>query len=139
MCFMIDIAATAPRKKYGYKVVRLKGHEVRSLYKNSFRWQTGVNWPRNYEGRIDRTLRRGDFSTSECGYESFACRGIYVYLNREHALSRIREGLDKSLVLLKVELDPEDWLYSSVSGEAQCVATYRKVSVPEKQPQIEWY
>ena len=139
MCFLISNLSTHrkiwEKKRTVWKHVHVKanGDVVSPLHFDSrykrFQYQTGENIAK---GRI--TQRGGA-----------AVAGIYVYGTKEEALKRAPSGWwtpwygiegTSAKAVLKLEVDPADLLHVSISGK---VATYRKVTVPEDQPYIEWY
>lgn len=151
MCFIIDESVTKPpRNRHGWKVVRLeptmaalkragKGRgwhtrrflecHVVSAHMSGFRWRTGrVRATRHaFAGMATYSQRTGD---------KRAWEGIYVFYTKAAAL---REwGGRYNRVLLRVELDPKDFLHCSKDHRTGRVATYRQVTVPEDQPYIEW-
>lgn len=142
MCFMINPQAKRPRQRKAYKVARLHNNGVvTSPVMNAYKWHTG-------EHRIAKTAR------TESEYirgNQFAAAGFYVLHNKADAIKE-RDKWNKShanvfgdnpFVVLELEVEPKDWLHSNdpvidISNRG-LVSTYRKVTVPEKQPDIEWY
>ncbi len=135
MCFLIDRTAKQPRIKYAWKLVRFTKHG----YLRSVVYDTGAPW--SYPGAIVRrspgsTVRESSWHTNNVAHAS---RGIYVYRRLRDAEYEVRNCND--LVILKVEVLPTDWLYSSVVQRAWHLhmSTYEKVRVAEDQPYLEWY
>jgi hypothetical protein len=127
MCFRIDFHATRPRKKIVWKVVELYRERVRSLMHYRHKW-----YPGTFEIRKNAVTSGGMFGRAREGY--------YVYLNREDAKRRLIFAPD-DYVLLKLEVDPDDWLHSErrYADDKPRIATYRRVTVPENQPDLEFF
>jgi hypothetical protein len=91
---------------------------------------------------------RGKTAThSRWGYHSHSLNGIYVYLSRKQA-EYVAKTSGRHCVVLEVEVDPEDHIYSSHLGgwgrwtdhnRKVRTATYEKVTVKEDQTYIDWY
>lgn len=136
MCFRINNKAPRRRAKYGYKLVRVMPGTgvVRSAIFSGYTWHTGEHKIRKGAKTVDDgVFFVGDRVTKiPCANE-----GIYIYTSKKAALDfgTVGEGF-LPLVLMKVQVEPKDHLYTSKCGR---MATYRKVIVPEDQPEIEWY
>lgn len=128
MCFTIDNTKRAPKKRVMWKVVRLLGLSqgwVTSLVQDHYYWGPGYHEiPKNAN-----TTRIGGFT---------AHQGFYVYTSAQVALKSVSFTCYSGTmsIPLRVEVEPEDWLHSSRSGQ---IAAYRRVYVPENQPYLEWY
>jgi len=143
MCFKIDNSAEQPKRKHAYKIVRIMPSGlVRSFIRDKQYWQCN----KNVEIRHDARTKNVSPSSFYGNYYSYACEGIYVYDTAHIArtalgnCSSLTESGD--LAIMKVEVDPADWLHSALSDRwyfASGISTYRKVYVPEKQPYMEWY
>ena len=130
MCFTIDENAKRPRRTSAYKIVDLYEHSGR--LRSAFYPKAGQDW--NTPGGI---VRRDKGPTKErrqknnyCASYQVADHGIYVYNN----LWMIYPSYFQ--VILKVLVNPLDWICSSKDGLA---STYEKVIIAEDQPEIEWY
>lgn len=135
MCFTVNTKAKRPRLRTVWKVVKL--HVNGALRSEIARTTLCYNYPGSI---IKRTPRQAPTSTS--GFASnrvLAQSGIYVYLSKSYAVKRTYPAWTfdgAGLVLLKLEVDPADWLHTSDDG---VMATYDKVTVAESQPAIEWF
>ncbi len=126
MCFRIDHGAKRPKRRKAYKIVHItRGGLVVSHIHNKH-WQCNKT----------HSIRK-----NACIHmQGSAHEGIYVYCSLAAAKDTFRYGNISDSVIMKVEVDPADWLYSSYdNGWCSGVATYRKVYVPEEQPYMEWY
>lgn len=128
MCFRIDRNADRPKRKYVYKVVQLRNHELRSVVQVSHTW-----YPGTFEIRKNAITSRGVFDRAN--------EGFYVYLNKADAENHANWGNYCHLVVLRLIVDPADWLHSekTYAYDNPRVATYRRVTVPENQPDVEFY
>ena len=135
MCFTVNTKAKRPRRRTVWKVVKL--HVNGSLRS----WIARTTLCYNYPGSIiKRTPRQAPTSASTfASNRVLAQSGIYVYLSKSDAVERIPPAWSEDAagsVLLKLEVDPADWLHTSDDG---VMATYDKVTVAESQPEIEWF
>jgi hypothetical protein len=116
MCFRINKEAKRPKKKIVWKVVCLFDNLVCSEI-TKYTWHTG-------EHKINKSARKEYYGNARAGF--------YVFLTKSAA----QEYAFSHEMLLKLHVSPSDWLFTSDGGD---VATYRKVTVPETQPEIKWY
>lgn len=121
MCFEIRQPQKPWRNRVAWKVVQICGDGYVSSSMRVFFWapgevvcKGGVYWS---PGRSVREARAG----------------IYVYRHEPDPLRLV-----SNFVVLKVHVNPADFLYHGVDYNLKQVATYKKVFVPENQPYIEW-
>lgn len=115
MCILIDEKAKRPRNRFVYKLV--------------YRSSPGVWVSPNYNGIYKRgrvyksSAMAGEQTRHDASYSAlpYTLAGVYVYLTKKRAEDN-RQEFD---VILKLEVLPEDWLYSDANGKA----TYKKVKV----------
>ena len=120
MCFVVDKSEAKHwhGKKIGWKVVQLIDDDIISDGWIHL-WQTGVNQA---------------IGTFVDEHNASSRGGIYVFGNKRVA----KQNTGGRRVLLKVFLDDNDFIAAGKIAGLR-VATYRKVTVPENQPEIEWY
>jgi len=132
MCFRIDLSAERPKRRKAYKVVVITRSGLVHSYVHNKQWQCNKT----------HSIRRCAKTKNILVYSHQAREGIYVYdtvaAARNHILER---NYDSCLVIMRVNVDPADWLYSSSSKNSwdAGISTYRKVYVPEEQPYMKWY
>lgn len=118
MCFKIKNNAKpwAQRKVYKRLQLRTNGYLYSPIY-DTTPWQPGIRRCSNGPGY----------------YEERAEHGIYVYKTYNDAcVDRWEWG---SQVVVELSVDPKDFLHTD--GKSQ--ATYKKVYMPLKQPEITFY
>lgn len=140
MCFIINHRIRRSTRRTAYKLVQVhrRTSRVSSLVHNSKYWEPGVH--HCSVGPI--TSRGGRYA--ECG--------IYVYNTLAAAYKALRRKYSGNyrgwftrpwhtydLVIMKVIVEPADFLFQSNGEDDQDVSTYRRVTVPEEQPYMEWY
>lgn len=118
MCHTIDSIAQRPRIKYAYKVVEARRGGLFSLhnYARSTRWEVG------------KTVRAKGLRSYGCVKacdSTQSAAGIYVYTLLAKARSA-RKRWPNSGMIIKVAVDPKDWLTTALFRHE---ATYRKATM----------
>ena len=125
MCFRIDEKAVRPRQSVAWKVVHLKRDgTLESEFNHSSQGQK-ARW-----STFGGVVRRGWGEKRDGVY---AHSGIYVYLSEARA---VQAAYDDYHCVLRVEVDPKDWLFSSCAKRPGTVATYSKVVNSWNQPYL---
>ena len=136
MCFVIDFTAERPINKVAYKIVQLTS----AGYLRSTHFFRGSD---TYWSTPGATVHRSTGPTHRSGFwgiEPCSSHGIYVYRTLASARRALRDFHDEPAVILKVLIDPADWIQSSYLPPRQlAIATYDKVTVAENQPYLDWY
>ena len=138
MCFVINPTLKPSKKRVVYKVVRIDERgQVGSIF-NSYEWSTGTH-----------VLPRGAMTSVINLYGvRITYKGFHVYLNKRDAVEELKDietqlnpnNICGLLVVLKLKVNPNDCLYVGFDRyHGFKLATYKKVTVPEDQPDIEWY
>lgn len=140
MCFMVDKNARRPKIKTVYKIMKL-GYSPGGNYLYSLVRRTRLRWAPNdvmtaLPGGVPSSW--GDPYTDYSG--NFAAAGIYVYDNFREA-ERVRCFFNAAVVVV-MEVDPDDWLYSSDDMECMYgrIHTYKKAKIApiRRQKEIEY-
>ncbi len=147
MCFSIRKSAKRPLDRYAYKLVEITPDgTVQSLIMGKG-LQTGENkrsrgptkredeytpWPRARHGiYVYRTLREAKYQLKphlRQRQQKYVNDGVIKF-------KRIDGSFSGYVAIIRVNVDPADWLHTSIDGK---MATYKKVTIPERQPYITW-
>lgn len=134
MCFLVNEDAQRPQCIKAFKVVELTWNG----YLKSLSYRTSYSYP-GYAVRCNGTQYTINSINFAKNGKRYANHGIYVYLDQrtaERALGKIKYNR----VILRVIVDPADWLVSSKKSlNSLLMATYKKVIIDEDQPYLEWY
>ena len=126
MCFDIDKNAERPVAKYGWKIVEQKhSGYLYSLFYDDISWQPD----------IEQRMKPGVPTSIQNRADRQAHGGIYVYTSKRTALKAYRYWNSDEIFLMRVHIDPKDWLFTSTDGTQ---ATYRGVTPCEVQPEFDW-
>lgn len=131
MCHCVDLEAKRPNRTQAYKVVEVRNGALSSVHASTY--LNGVGVPKWEKGkpirakRIGRGVIRGRKKFFGINHRGESTGGIYVYLNRRHALRMVAGHYDR--VVIAVAIDPKDWLTSSRNASLCKIATYRKATM----------
>lgn len=97
--------------------------------------KSGRNWAR--PGGIARRSQGPTYKASDLSAHNQTEHGIYVFLKQTDVKEEYWEGQGwgSDVVILELEVRPEDQLHLSLNGNR---ATYEKVRIKEKQTYITW-
>lgn len=126
MCFTIAKGRRAPRTRVAWKVLRLlygTQSELASIH--SYGLENGFH--RWLPGQVK--VANDGVTTTATGDETE--HGIYVFLTEEAAIKKAMLGHSSNRRLVKVLVDPKDFLFRSEDG-AEC--TYSKVRLSRAKP-----
>lgn len=120
MCHTIDIAAKRPRARYAYKAVNILWRgKYCSPHADLYVPGTPVYWE---VGQVVRAVGLGR-SKGRDAQNLYSTAGIYVYRRLRDAKCNATSYLR---AVIRVEVDPKDWLTTSTCG---VFATYRKAKM----------
>jgi len=128
MCFRIGQKAKRPEQRTVYKIVRLESGYLSSVIYP----KKTVQHVWSYPGAVVRAV--GETTTDLENDAMYTMAGIYVYLTKD--LAKIYCYPGTRCVIIALSVNPKDWLFTSWNGQE---ATYKKVTIKEEQPFIEWY
>ena len=129
MCFWIDRNARRPRQRVAWKVMRL-------CYKRTGGYLYSMNYYRHDKYTLgDTIVAKNETAFPE---DVYARGGVYVYTD----LAEAQRWNWTGCAIVKVYVNPKDWLQSSASFECMYgrVRTYQKVRIapPSDQPYLKF-